>query len=369
MKKFNDRLDHSRMDRRRRQRIVDVGGVGPMTPDRVKCPFCSELILRDAIKCRFCGEWFSMPDEDVGAGDAIGEDHYAVSDQERNHLAVVDIQKPIVPAEAVQEVDNEVRQAHEGGGGEYGRRADDIETSPPRVAREVIPSEGLAASVVVRKERRRIPWLRALLLILYLGAAGAMFVFESEAREILNFAGNVKAEDPNGAINKYSMYSEVLNDFPFSFAVVEARQELLEICQSAEFEMPESSWFLRVKGLFGEHVAPQGAYLLPFVAWPVSVLSLLLVFLTRISRPGVAVLALLLLIGAVAGSVGQLAWYGLIPLTPATDVAGPLMQRPATVYCASYLLLVVTAFMTLTARGKRQSRHMAKMATARAKRR
>lgn len=337
-----------------------------MTPERVKCPFCSELILRDAIKCRFCGEWFSMPDEDFGAGDAIGEDHHAASDQERNHPAVVDIEQRIVPPEAVQHMGSEVRQAHEGGGGEYGRRADDIEKSPPRVAREIIPSEGLAASVVIRKERRRIPWLRGLLLILYVGAASAMFVLESGAGELLRGAAARENEDPNEA---FESYKSVVDTFPLSFAVIKARQGQSRISESTESVMPEPSWPLGLGGLFGEDTAPRDLYLLPFLAWPVSALLLLLVFLTRISRPVVAISVLLLTIVAVAGAVVQFSSYGLIQLPPVADPARDLMQIPANAYFAGYLLLVTTAIVTLTARGRRQSRHMAKMATARAKKR
>ncbi|UCE49676.1 MAG: hypothetical protein JSW47_05920, partial [Phycisphaerales bacterium] len=88
MSKTNDKLDRSRMDVRRRQRIVKVGGVGPMTQERVKCPFCSELILRDAIKCRFCGEWFSEPDQDVEAGGPVEDSDLEDFGQERYHLVV-----------------------------------------------------------------------------------------------------------------------------------------------------------------------------------------------------------------------------------------------------------------------------------------
>ena len=121
--------------------------------------------------------------------------------------------------------------------------------------------------------------------------------------------------------------------------------------------------------MFGEDVPLVDVYLLPFLAWPVSALLLLLVFVTRISRPGVAILGLLLLLVAVAGAVVQFSSYGLIPLPTVADPARELMQRPAAAYLISYLLLAATAFMTLTARGKRQSRHIARMATARAKRR
>lgn len=369
MKKFDDRLDHSGLGRRSRQRIVDVGGVGPMNPERVKCPFCSELILRDAIKCRFCGEWFSMPDEDLSVGHAISDNRYAVSEQQDDYTAVVDIERPIVPSDAGPHAGVAGHEPNEGRRGEQNRRANEVEESPPRVAKEVIPVEGLVTSLAVKRIRRGIPWLRALLLILYLGTVGSMVVMEFGARAILTFAAKVEDRDPNAAASKYDMYSRVVGKFPLSFAVVESWARLGPICESSGRDMPKPSWFTRFEGLFGKVVSPKDVLLLPLLAWPVSALLLCLVFLTRMSRPALMILAILLTIVAVAGAVIQFSSYGLIHLPSVTDPARELMQTPAVAYLAAYMVLAVAALMTLTSTGNRQISHIARMAPQRVGRR
>ena len=267
------------------------------------------------------------------------------SGRQRHPFVIGNIQERLEPTGGIQRSDNEYSNTDQGRVGEQDKRREAAEASPVRVAREVIPGEGLDAGLRITKRRRRIPWLRALLLILYLGIAAALIVFESRARENLRAAG--AKEDPNEA---FITYSDVLDAYPFSFAVIEARQGLLEICKSPEFEMPKPSWLSRVEDLLGTHANVQNAHLLPLAAWPVSALLLLLVCLTRIRRPVAALLALLLMIAAIAGSVAQLAWYGTVPLAPVAEAAQAFMQAPAAVYCASYWLLALTALMTLTAR-------------------
>lgn len=348
MKKANDNLYNSRMDFRRRQRIVEIGGIGPMTQERIKCPFCSELILRDALKCRFCGEWFSMAAEGMAAAGPIGDSYPVGNGRQRHSVAIEDIQERFEPTEGIQRNDNEFSDTDQGHVGEQDKRGEAVEQPPVRVAREVIPGEGLDAGLRIRKRRRRIPWLRALLLISYLGIAAVLVVSESDARGILRDAR--AEEDAQEYDAAFSTYRGVLEVFPFSFAVIEARQSLRRICESPEFEMPKPSWLSRVEDLLGTDVNVQDVYLLPLAAWPVSALLLLLVLLTRIWRPVAALLALLLMIVAIAGSVAQLAWYGRVPLAPVAQAVQGFMQAPAAVYCASYVLLALTALMTLTAR-------------------
>ena len=107
MKKVNDNLYHSRMDSRRRQRIVETGGIGPMTQERIKCPFCSELILRDAMKCRFCGEWFSISAEGMDAADPIDASDPVESGRQRHPFVIGDVQERLEPTEGIQRSDNE----------------------------------------------------------------------------------------------------------------------------------------------------------------------------------------------------------------------------------------------------------------------
>jgi hypothetical protein len=231
------------------------------------------------------------------------------------------------------------------------------------VAREVIPGEGLDAGIEIRK-RRRLPWLRALLLIFYLGVAAALAVCEYDARAVLRDArARENAQEYDAA---FSAYRGVMETFPFSFAIIETQQSLRRICQSPEFEMPKPSWLSRTEGFLGTSFNAQDVYLLPLVAWPVSAVLLLPVFLTRTWRPITAILALLLMLVAIAGSVAQFVWYGLITLPPAAEAVQGYMQAPAAVYCSSYLLLALTALMSLTATG---TQRISERAVARATRR
>ena len=357
-----------------RQRIVEHGGIGAMRQERIRCPFCSELILRDAKKCRFCGEWLSMPERGVADSGAAGGNDLVGGERERNHAAFEDIQEIVPPPEAFQHADSAVPSLDDGPESEQAGGLDTVEQPQPRVAREVIPGEGFESGLTKKGrkgrksgKKRRIPWLRALLLLLYLGGVAALAVFESDAQRILRDArAKESAEDHEGAV---SAYRGILESLPFSFATIEAWQNLRRISQSQALEMPRPSWLSRIEGLSGVDFGARDVHLLPLAAWPVSAALLLLVLLTRIFRPGVAVLALLLVIAAAAGSIAQFAWYGVFPLAPAAEAAQELMEAPAGVFYASYLLLALTAIMTLTATTRRPSSHMAKIAAATARKR
>ena len=147
-------------------------------------------------------------------------------------------------------------------------------------------------------------------------------------------------------------------------AAIETQQGLRRISESEEFEMPRPSWLLEIEDLLGRELNAHDVYLLPFAVWPVCAVSLFLVFVTRILRPLTALVVLLLMIVAIAGAVVQLVWCGLVSLAPVAEVAQELMQAPIPVYCASYLLVVLTALMTLTATRKKRSGEIGKMAAA-----
>jgi hypothetical protein len=196
------------------------------------------------------------------------------------------------------------------------------------------------------------------MFLFYLGIIGALAVSEFAAQGTLRDArAKEGVQDYDAAL---STYRGVLDGVPFSFGTIEARQSLDRLCQSQGLEMPTPSWRPVVENLLGSGQDMPDVHLLPLVAWPVSAALLLLVFVTRILRPRVAFLALLLMIVAMAGSISQLAWCGSIALPAAAEAAQGFMQTMPAVYLASYLLLLLTALMTLTATRKRASRPTAK---------
>jgi hypothetical protein len=323
-----------------------------MTQERIKCPFCSELILPDAIKCRFCGEWFSREEELIEeGGPGAGRGEQSRRGDERNPAEQRNPREDEIQPDNDEEEIDEVRETDDD--------PDDIDLetlteSPVRVV-SFAPVEGrIPSSNARRRRRRRIPWLRMILLVVYVGIAVAMGVSEFSARKGLRDAREKEnVPDFSGAI---VAYEDLVEAFPFSFAAVEATQSLHRLSDSQEeLEVPKPSWILKVEGTLGE-LSVSDVYLLPFVAWPACVVLLLLVFVTRIFRPVAAALSFLLMIVAAAGAVAQFSWYGIIPFTPVANVAQSVMQVPLYVYCSSYALLLTTALMTLTAASKPNSR-------------
>lgn len=324
-----------------------------MTQERIKCPFCSELILPDAIKCRFCGEWFSR-EEEVAAEDRVARDDHGEQSRrgfERNPAEQRDPREDETQPDNDEEEIDEVQEADDD--------LDDIDLdslveSPVRVVSFAPVEERIRSSKARRRRKSRIPWLRVILLVVYLGIAVAMVVSEFSARKSLRDARQKEnVPDYSGA---FVAYEDLVEAFPFSFAAIEATQSLRRLSDSQEeLGVPKPSWILKVEGALGE-LSVSDVYLLPFVTWPACVVLLFLVAATRICRPAAAVLSFLLMIVAAAGSLAQYSWYGLIPLTPVAKVAQNVMQVPLYVYCSSYTLLLTTALMTLTAASKPNNR-------------
>ena len=328
-----------------------------MTQERVKCPFCCELILRDATKCRFCGEWFSKEEESVELNNPPEYSGRAWGVQEQEPIIAGGFQENFQPTGGVPEEDDKVEEAddaHEDENEEAG------EVSPRRVASFDFAGEGSELSLIGR--HRQIPWLRIVLVIAYLGIAAALVFSEFNARRVLRDAqAKEKAQDYDAAFN---MYRDITEAFPFSLAIIEAQRGLHRLCDSDEFEMPKPSWVLAAEEMVDIELTVHDAHLLSFVAWPACAVLLFLVFLTRLHRLGVALLVLSLMIAALASVVAQLSWYGFVSLEPMAEVAQVFMGAPVAVYYASCALLVLTALTTLTATRKRGNWHMSKMATA-----
>ena len=328
-----------------------------MTQERVKCPFCCELILGDAMKCRFCGEWFSKEEESVEVNNPHEDSGRAWDVQEEEPMIAGDFHEHFEPTEGVQEEDGKVEEVDDAHKGEH---EEAVEESPGRVVSVDFAAEGPEFSSI--RNHRRIPWLRIIFVVAYLGIVAALVVSEFNARRVLRDAqAKEKAQDYDAA---FDVYRGIIEAFPFSFAIIETQQGLRRICDSDEFEMPRPSWLLVAGDMLDIELTVHNAHLLPFVAWPACVVLLFLVFLTRIRRLGAALLVLSLMIVALASAVAQLSWYGLVSLEPMAEVAQVFMEAPVAVYYASCVLLVLTALMTLTATKKRGNWHMSKMATA-----
>jgi hypothetical protein len=263
-----------------------------MEGERVKCPYCSELIIIDAKKCRFCGEWF------------------------------IEKKKP--------EVNGNIKIIHPL------REASDQRPKPKPQRKIEKPSYDLSddnikkPGVIPLGRNRRINWSRLMFSIVYIGIIVAFVVYEMNAQKVLTNGHELeKVEKLQEARDEYL---KVTNDYRLSFAVIGAQSDLE-----------------RIQAQLEDKVSIDSVYWLPFVTWPVCSVLLFLIFVTRIHRAGIAFLAFLLLLLGIFGSVLQLSWYGLISIKPLEGVIQQFEKEPMGIFFASYLLLIVTAIMTLTA--------------------
>lgn len=263
-----------------------------MKEERIKCPYCSEPILADAKKCRFCGEWFTE------------ENKPAVNSGLTTPLSSEDTQEQ----QSEPELEETLNKPHD----------------------ELVESPGEKPKAKPPKIKHRTAWLRIILSIVYIGIIVGFVIYERNAHEILHSGQESENNEKHQAA--FGKYKEVIEGFRFSFAVIEAREGLY-----------------RIEDQLGSDSGTDKVYWLPFIAWPICSVLLFLVFLTRILRPGIACLAFLLLLLAICGSVLQLTWYRLISLEPIVEIAQEFAAEPAGVFITSYILVIVTALMTLTA--------------------
>lgn len=65
-----------------------------------------------------------------------------------------------------------------------------------------------------------------------------------------------------------------------------------------------------------------------------------------------AFLAFFLFLLGLFGTVFQLAWYGLISIEPITVIVQEFIAETKGIFVTSYIMLIITAMMTLTATRK-----------------
>jgi hypothetical protein len=265
-----------------------------MDEKRIKCPYCSEQIIIDAKKCRFCGEWFTEKKE-----------------------TDVDISKLLEPL----------------------RKTSD-EPPKPKLHRNIEePSFDLSndnikkPGVIPSGREHRMHWSRIILTIAYIGIIAGFVIYERNARKVL-YSGQ-ELEKLEKFQEARDEYLKVTDKYRLSFAVIAAQRDLQRVQEQLE-----------------NKVSIDNVYWLPFVTWPVCSVLLFLIFVTRIHRSLIAFLSFILLLLGIFGSVLQLNWYGLISIEPLAGIIHEFEKEPTGIFIASYLLLIATAIMTLTATRK-----------------
>ncbi len=291
-----------------------------MGEQRKKCPYCAELILTDAKVCRFCQRWL---------GEDESESQESPVDVESNGSSDRAVEAP--PEKTHVEMAKPVAKTHT----QEARKV----TEPPRRASKAKPVKGC------------FPWLRIILFLLYIALIVGCVMMERNALERLSAA---KANEGNSEYAEaLEGYEEIRDQFPFSFFSIEAYDGIQRL-------VDEGGYISRTPikpPVLGEFIGEEfetAVYWLPLASWPICGVLLLLVFLSRILRPGVAFLSFILAAVAVTGIALQISWYGLINIGQFAELSSELMGRPLVLFGATYGLMVVTALMTLTRTRRRR---------------
>jgi hypothetical protein len=262
-----------------------------MEEERVKCPYCSELIIVDAKKCRFCGEWFKGKNKsDVDDRIKLFQPLHKISEKPPEPKVQRKIEEPVHDLS-----DNNIKKPG------------------------VIPLSG----------KPKVNSLRIVLIIAYIGIIIGFVFYERSAQRVL-YSGQ-ELEEQEKYQEASEEYIQVIKEYRLSFAVVEAQRSLRRILPRLE-----------------NKVDIDNVYWLPFVSWPVCSVLLFFIFVTRFHRAGIAFLSFLLLLLGIFGSVLQITWYGLISIEPLVGVIQHFKKEPIEIFIASYLLITVTALMSLT---------------------
>ena len=209
------------------------------------------------------------------------------------------------------------------------------------------------------KGKRRRYRLRVILALLYLGLAITGSIYETNAHKLLSRAHDFEEKE------KYQTaalaYMMVVEKFPLSFAVVEARTGLQRIEPAVQDSpLPDRLQRTMLEDALGERFNPYLMDWVPFLAWFVCGTLLIVVFFSRLRRRGLAFLALLGLAAASFGSAIQLVWYGFIEQKGLSEIADKVMSHRIALYVASYILLAFTVLLTLSStRAGTQTEHVA----------
>ncbi len=290
-----------------------------MGEQRIKCPYCAELILMDAKVCRYCQRWLREDDPNPQVPPVeskTSSDRVVETPTEKTNA---ELEKPIAKAR-----DQEVRKVAES----------------PRHDPKVKPVKA------------SFPWLRIILFLLYVALIVGCVMMERNALERLSAA---KANEGNSDyVAALEGYEGIRDEFPFSFSRIEAYHGIQRIVDQGVLVSHTPAKPPVLGEFIDEEFGKSAVYWLPLASWPVCVVLLLLVFLTRILRAGMAFLSFILGAVAVTGTALQISWYGLISIGQFAELSSELMNRPLVLFGATYGLMVITALMTLTRTRRRR---------------
>lgn len=214
----------------------------------------------------------------------------------------------------------------------------------------------MSSAVLVK---RRTPWVRIGLGLVYVASVIAIVFYERAAHEILGKAQSLLANQKYGAASV--AFKLVVERYPLSCAVPRARAGLSAIEPAAtRAAVPDRLRETTLERTFSDKMDPYVVDQLPLVGWPCSSALLFLVFVTRLlKRPGWAALALLFSGAASIGSVLLLGMAGVVPIGWAAEIVigiEPLLSRPTLVYVATWVLLGTAALLTLSPASRRAKR-------------
>lgn len=186
------------------------------------------------------------------------------------------------------------------------------------------------------RSKKPFPWIRVALMLTYIGLGVALIIYETNAHKIL-FRGQRAAHSQHYQTAGLA-YRIVIEKFPLSFAVIEAKKGLdgikVAIQGSSLPNRLNTSWMART-------LDPYSLDWLPFLAGIACSAVLFLVFLTRIRRKFVASFALAMFCISAFWAVGQLSLYGW------RLMAHLFVERQA-VYIGTYVLIGATVLLTLS---------------------
>jgi hypothetical protein len=202
---------------------------------------------------------------------------------------------------------------------------------------------GAPGSPAWAKRLPKLPLVRVSVLVITMGLVAAAVWSEAAAQDLL--AEAQKYHDQGLTEEATQQASALIDSYPVSFAVIDARQILADAPATQPTSQPASK---PTTDATADSIRPTGMYWQPLAGGLlVSLAGVLLMITRRHNRLLLLGSFVLLALGAL-WTLGQLAWYEIYPIGPLGSLAGMVMEHPMVAYIVSYGLLAVAIAMALT---------------------